>query len=40
MADLKLVEEDKWEKCLAGHKEIRELKESYDESKVKIFITH
>ena len=40
MADLKLAEEDKWEKYLAGHKEIRELKESYDESKVKIFITH
>lgn len=38
--DLKLVEKDEWEKYLVGHKEIRELKQCYDESKVKLFITH
>ena len=34
MVDLKLVEKEEWDKYLAGHKEIRELKECYDESKV------
>ena len=40
MVDLKLVEQDKWEKYLTGHKEMREIKESCDETKVKLFVTH